>query len=74
MLVTLKQDGSRYVPEYFLRASRLTGNLGEDNNPEWKTLAFDELSGDLVAPNGSVGFRWGQSGKWNLEARGKRRP
>ncbi|HNX71978.1 nitrate reductase subunit alpha, partial [Rivihabitans pingtungensis] len=69
MLVTLKQDGSRYVPEYFLRASQLTGNLGEDNNPEWKTLAFDELSGDLVAPNGSVGFRWGQSGKWNLEAR-----
>ena len=36
--------------------------------PEWKTLGIDEASGRVVTPNGSVGFRWGQSdGKWNLE-------
>ena len=71
MLVTLRQDGERYVPDYFLRASHLANNLNEDNNPEWKTLVFDETSGDIVAPTGSIGFRWGQpegkTGKWNLQ-------
>jgi len=67
MLVRLvKQDG-HYVPERLLRASDLDGRLGQENNPEWKTLAFDELSGSIVAPQGSVGFRWGEQGKWNLE-------
>ena len=50
---------------------------GEQNNPDWKTLVYDEDSGDLVAPNGSIGFRWGEGavnggekvGRWNPEAR-----
>ena len=42
-------------------------NLGETNNPEWKPVAFDEASGKIVVPRGSVGFRWGEKGKWNLE-------
>ncbi|MEH6472474.1 MAG: nitrate reductase subunit alpha [Halopseudomonas sp.] len=53
----------------FLRAADLDGNLGQENNPDWKTVAYDETSGSLVAPNGSVGFRWGEDGKWNLEER-----
>src|SRR3546814_2304573 len=32
----------------------------------WKTVALDESSGDVVAPNGSIGFRWGEDGKWNI--------
>jgi nitrate reductase alpha subunit len=69
MLVRLvKQDG-RLVPERFVRASDLAGALGEANNPEWKTLAYDQATGELVAPLGSVGFRWGEKGKWNLEAK-----
>ena len=67
MLVRLVDQDGRLVPERFLRASELGGNLGETNNPEWKTLAFDEASGALVVPNGSVGFRWGEKGQWNLE-------
>ena len=44
------------------------GAMGETNNPEWKTVAYDEAGGDkIVVPNGSVGFRWGEQGKWNLE-------
>ena len=73
MLVRLVEKDGRHVPEYFLRASQLANNLGEDNNPDWKTLQIDELTGDIVAPNGSIGFRWGQpegkTGKWNLEHR-----
>ena len=48
------------MPDHFLRASHLDGALGEQNNPDWKTLVYDEDSGDLVAPNGSIGFRWGE--------------
>jgi nitrate reductase alpha subunit len=53
----------------FLRASDLTGAMGESNNPEWKTVAFDEGSGELVVPTGAIGFRWGEQGKWNIEER-----
>ena len=69
----IKQDG-RYVPERFLRASDFIGGLGETNNPEWKTVAFDELSDQVVAPQGSIGFRWGEKGEWNLEERAAETP
>jgi nitrate reductase alpha subunit len=67
LLVRLERraDG-RLVPERFLRASDL-GGLGEANNPDWKTLAFDDATGAVTVPNGSVGFRWGEKGKWNIE-------
>ena len=67
MLVRLVQQGDQLVPERLLRASDFAGGLGETNNPEWKTVAFDEASGAIVVPQGSVGFRWGEKGKWNLE-------
>ena len=66
MLVRLVKQGAHYVPERFLRASDVVNSCGEANNPEWKTLAFDETSGVIVVPNGSIGFRWGEKGKWNL--------
>jgi nitrate reductase alpha subunit len=69
MLVRLvKQDGG-YVPERLLRASEFDAALGETNNPEWKTVALDDTTGEVVVPNGSIGFRWGEDGKWNLEER-----
>ncbi len=67
MLVRLEERDGKPVPGRFLRASDISGNLGEDNNPDWKVLAFDDRNGDLVAPNGSIGFRWGQQGGWNLQ-------
>ncbi|MEI6202313.1 MAG: nitrate reductase subunit alpha, partial [Enhydrobacter sp.] len=67
MLVRLVKRGDMYVPDRFVRASDFDASLGEANNPEWKTVAFDEVSGNVVAPRGSIGFRWGESGKWNLE-------
>ncbi len=64
--VTLRKQGDAYVSDRCLRASDFTGNLGETNNPEWKTIVFDEKTKSFVAPNGSIGFRWGEEGKWNL--------
>ena len=70
MLVKLVKRGEAWVADRFLRASDLSGALAQQNNPEWKTVGVDEATGDVVAPNGSIGFRWGQSdGKWNLEQR-----
>ncbi|MGC8476656.1 MAG: nitrate reductase subunit alpha [Acetobacteraceae bacterium] len=69
MLVRLETQNGRVVPGRYLRASDLADAGGQANNPEWKTLALDEASGALVVPNGSVGFRWGDTGLWNLEPR-----
>ena len=72
LLVRLRKDGERYVPDRYLRASDFADALGQRNSVEWKTVGFDELSGAPVAPQGSIGHRWGKDieadlGKWNLE-------
>ncbi|NOT41674.1 MAG: nitrate reductase subunit alpha [Alphaproteobacteria bacterium] len=67
LLVRLKKVAGNWVPERFVRASDFDGKLGETNNPDWKTVAYDETTGDVVTPLGSIGFRWGEQGKWNLE-------
>ena len=67
MLVRLEEQDGRYVPGRMLRAADFKDGLGEANNPDWKTVAFAEKGGKVVVPNGSIGFRWGEQGKWNLE-------
>ncbi|MBC7858244.1 MAG: nitrate reductase subunit alpha [Burkholderiaceae bacterium] len=77
MLVRLVERNGSYVPDQMLRASQLPDSLDEANNADWKTLAIDEISGKVVAPNGSIGFRWGENkfndgakvGRWNLETK-----
>ncbi len=69
MLVMLDEVNGRYQQGRFLRAADLVDNLGQDNNPDWKTIAVHDANDELVSPNGSIGYRWGQQGKWNLEAR-----
>ena len=72
LLVRLVKRGERFVADRYLRTSDFAGKLGQDNNPEWKTVAIDERRNVPYVPQGSVGFRWGQkegldAGKWNLE-------
>lgn len=67
MLVRLIKKDGRLVPDRMLRASDFDDALNEDNNPEWKTIAFDQTAQTIVTPRGSIGFRWGEQGKWNLE-------
>ena len=69
MLVKLVKKGAHFVPDRLLRASDFEGSLGETNNPEWKTVAVDARTMKAVSPLGSVGYRWGEQGKWNLEAK-----
>ncbi|NHH88816.1 nitrate reductase subunit alpha [Pseudoalteromonas sp. MB47] len=69
MLVKLDKSDKGYTQGAFLRAADLADNLGQDNNPKWKTIGFDETSGQLVSPTGAIGYRWGEKGKWNIEQR-----
>ncbi|MFO1356924.1 MAG: nitrate reductase subunit alpha [Gammaproteobacteria bacterium] len=74
LLVRLVKEGDRYVPDRYLRAADFAGQLGQVNSPEWKTVGLDEVTGSPVAPQGSIGYRWGPQvatdpGKWNLEAK-----
>ncbi len=65
MQVMLRKVGDHYVSDRFIRASDFDNNMGETNNPEWKTVVFDSKTKAFVVPNGSLGFRWGEEGKWN---------
>src|SRR5690625_607583 len=63
-LVIVDEDEGKYRSDRFLRSSDLHDDeiLGE-----WKTVVWDEVTGKLVVPNGSQGYRWDESDKWNLE-------
>ncbi len=67
-LVRLVKSEGRLVPERFVRASDFATTLGEATNPEWKTVAYDEATGEIVVRTARW-FRWGDKGKWNLEER-----
>ena len=73
MLVRLREQDGTLVPDHFLRASHLDGSLGQSRHAEWKTLLIDDATGEVTAPNGSIGFRWtpgdDTAGRWNLELR-----
>ena len=70
MLVRLRRDGERWVPDRYLRQSDLPGAPHSDR-AAWKTVAIDKGTGSLVVPQGAVGYRWPQegeaAGRWNLE-------
>jgi nitrate reductase alpha subunit len=68
-LVRLEPRGDYFVPGRLMRASDLPDSLGQANNPEWKPVAFAEGCDAPVAPRGSIGFRWGEQGTWNIAPR-----
>jgi nitrate reductase alpha subunit len=68
-LVRLEKKEGRFVAGRFLRASDFADSRGEANNPDWKTLVVDASTDDIAVPTGSIGFRWGEQGKWNLDSR-----
>ncbi|HKA70119.1 MAG TPA: nitrate reductase subunit alpha [Actinomycetes bacterium] len=66
-LVTLEPgDDEAYRPAKFLTAA----DLGRtEDNAAFKPVVWDRVTGAPAIPNGSVGFRWGESGagRWNLD-------
>ena len=70
MLVRLRKDGERWIPDRYVRQSDLI-DVPKADRADWKTVAIAEETGDLVIPQGSSGYRWpsedGVPGRWNLE-------
>src|SRR6185437_12801226 len=70
MLVRLRKDGDRWIPDRYLRQSDLPG-APPSGNADWRTVALSEESGEPVVPQGSMGYRWPKEGepegRWNLE-------
>ena len=63
-VVVLDPDGDAWLPGRFLRAS----DLGlETRNAQWKTTLFNAVEQSFCVPNGSIGFRWSDEGRWNLK-------
>ncbi len=56
MLVRLRRDGERWVPDRYLRQSDLPG-APKSARAAWKTVATAEKTGDLVIPQGAIGHR-----------------
>jgi len=77
MLVRLRKDGDRFIPDRYVRQSDLAGEkksrgkAPKSDRAAWKTVAVAEESGHLVVPQGSMGYRWpadgDPKGRWNLE-------
>ncbi|MGW5414841.1 nitrate reductase subunit alpha [Actinomadura geliboluensis] len=65
-LVTLEEHGDAVRPGKFLTAGEL-GDAGE--GAAHKPVLLDARTGEPVAPNGTLGFRYTESGqgRWNLE-------
>lgn len=62
-LVLIEERDGAYIPGRFLVAEDL-GAAG--NNVQWKTVVYDDNAGTWAVPKGSLGFRWGEEGSWNL--------
>ncbi|MFZ5869180.1 MAG: nitrate reductase subunit alpha, partial [Actinomycetota bacterium] len=68
-LVTLEERDGTVVPGKFLTAADLPGAEAQSENAAFKTVLLDSFTGRPVVPNGSLGFRYGESGagRWNLD-------
>ena len=63
-LVILNKEEDGFTVNRFFRASDIGKNV---SNPEWKLVVLDEDRNEFVIPNGSIGYRWEDTGKWNLK-------
>lgn len=68
-LISLKERDGAWIPDKFVTAADL-GDTGE--GADFKTVLVDSETGRPHVPNGSLGFRFGDSGKgkWNLDLEG----
>ncbi|MFZ0157845.1 MAG: nitrate reductase subunit alpha [Kineosporiaceae bacterium] len=73
-LVTLDPTGpdGAHTPGKFLTASDLGGVEATAENAAFKTVLFDQRTGAVVVPDGSLGHRFGDEGlgRWNLDLGG----
>jgi nitrate reductase alpha subunit len=63
-LVTLEEGKDGYIAGRFLNAQ----DLGRDtSHAVWKPAVLNELTREFAIPQGTMGSRWDEQGKWNLK-------
>ncbi|GGB59510.1 nitrate reductase subunit alpha [Lentibacillus populi] len=63
-VVRLKKGKDNYVADRFLHAK----DLGiKSENSEWKPAMYNHATNDFAIPQGTMGARWDNKGKWNLQ-------
>lgn len=72
-LVRLGKREEGLVAGRMLRAADFADGLGQANNSDWKPVVIDEITGNMVAPQGTAGFRWGRGRKMEPGTQGWRR-
>jgi nitrate reductase alpha subunit len=65
-LLIIEKNKNHYTPGRYLRASDIKEH-SEKKNSDWKTLIYDEKNKKIEILEGSIGFRWDNSGLWNLK-------
>ncbi|MGN7248473.1 nitrate reductase subunit alpha [Janibacter anophelis] len=69
-LVTLEPTSEGgWAPSKFLVAGDFEGPEQHSENAMWKPAVVDDVTGEVVIPQGSIGHRFGDEGvgRWNLE-------
>lgn len=66
-LVKIEKKNGEYQAGRIIRASDMKMEFPNVENADWKPVLVDENSKGLVIPNGTIGSRWDNSKKWNLE-------
>lgn len=61
--IMLDEHEGQWKAGRFLRASDIR-EAGE--NSDWKPVIYDEVKGEMLVPNGTIGQRWEKDSKWNL--------
>ena len=73
-LITLTENAEHggLVPGKFLTEADLESGVDAQQEAAWKTVLLDAATGKPVVPNGSMGFRYAESGvgRWNLDLEG----
>jgi nitrate reductase / nitrite oxidoreductase, alpha subunit len=67
MLVRLDEAGRHAGPRPAAARRRSRWRAGRVQQPRMEDRRHRREIGQIVVPNGSIGFRWGEEGKWNLE-------
>lgn len=62
-LIMLEEHEESYKAGRFIRASDLGS---EEQHADWKPVIIDEVTNEVIVPNGTMGQRWEDEVKWNL--------
>lgn len=62
--IQLKKENDKFIVDRYMHAVDLDY---ETENDEWKPAMYNKNTNDFAVPQGTMGSRWDEKGKWNLK-------